>query len=358
MKDITVEKLKNLAHKIASEEEKIHEIKIDIKPMTVVEYYKNDIFKRDLILTCDDKYKMIDLSVLKFPFVYNAFYEIDTKDIIVFIKSRKAMKTKPELILADFIVAIYHEIKHKLQYQDREKITKLEFSTFKFDIELLVQYFNPKYYNEHHGQIFMEIEANLYGVNKALEYLNKNNLLNQTTKKHLELLKDAYELDLKNYDFQKFLRMFNEIIMKNNNIEKAELTGWTEIFYNDDKTIKNIKEILSHEDIEHVDTRLLEAFFSSSHFLESINFEELESKHQTIILNSIKSTYDNELIRKENINKTYEQKLISKREHTGLLNDVVCNISYYKTIMYKLLRGTNKNDEFVENYTNQKTKEI
>ena len=351
MKDITVENLKKLAFEIASEEEKEHGVKIDIKPMTVVEYYKSDIFKKDFILTCDDGYKMIDLSVLKFPFIYNAFYEIDRKDIIVFIKNKKEIKTNPELVLADFIIAIYHEIKHKLQYQDREKITKLELSTFMFDIELLVQYFNPKYYNEHHGQIFMEIEANLYGVGKTLEYLTKNNLITQETKNHLELLKKAYELDLKNYDFQKFLRMFNEIIMKNNNIKRDELTGWTEIFYNDDKSIKNIKEILSHEDIEHVDTRFLEAFFSSSHFLESVNFEELDSNYKTIILNSIKNTYNNELIRRESISSTYEQKLISKKQHINLLNDVNFNISYYRKIMYKYF-----ND--IQNITEQIDKTI
>ena len=93
--------------------------------------------------------------------------------------------------------------------------------------------------------------------------------------------------------------MFNDIIMKNKNVKRDELPGWTEIFYNDNKAIKNINEILSHEDIKNVDNKFLEAFFSSSHFLESINFEKLEFKYQTIILNSIKNTYDNELIRKE-----------------------------------------------------------
>ena len=86
--------------------------------------------------------------------------------------------------------------------------------------------------------------------------------------------------------------------------------------------------------------------------------KKLEFKYQTIILNSIKNTYDNELIRKENINKTYEQKLISKKQYICLLNDVEYNISYYEKIMYKYLKDSNKNNEFVEKYNNQKIKTI
>ena len=332
---ISIQKLKDLALLIADQQEQKYGIKININPMTVVEYYKSDIFKKDLIVIDDNGYKMIDLSVLRFPFMYNAFYEIDRKDIIVFIRNfNKKIKANSDLLYIDFIISIYHEIKHQLQYKDRENIKKLELSTFMFDIELLVQYFNPKFYNEHHGEIFMEIEANLYGVDCTLEYLKNNNLLFPTVKEHLQLLKNAYETDLKNYDFQKFLRLFNQIIMSNNSIERDELPGWTEIFYNSDKTIKTIDQILSHEDITHVDSRFLDAFFSSKHFLENINFKGLTYNNQKIIMKAIKNTYSNELIRQNSINKAFETDLIDKKTWLELVNDVSFNIAYYINTMY------------------------
>lgn len=350
LKNISVQRLKDLALEIASKQEQENDIKIDIKPMTIVEYYKSDTFKKDLILTDEHGYKSLDLSVLKYPFIYDAFYEIDRKDIIVFIKNKIAIKTNSDLAYIDFIIAIYHEIKHQLQYKDREKITKLDFETFAFDIEILVQYFNPKHYNQHHGQNFMEIEANLYGVNNAIKYLKEENSLNEFNESHLNKLNEAYELDLKNYDFQKFFRMFNEIVMTNDQIETDELPGWFEIFYNDDKTIKNIDEILKHEDIGHVDKRFLEAFFSSAHFLESIKFENFESKYQIIILNSIKNTYYNEITREKSINRAYESEFMHKKTYRNLLNDVNYNIMYYKMTMYKYLSTMDKDNENIAQF--------
>lgn len=349
-KKVNIKKLKQLALEIASKQAQENGIKINLMPMTIVEYYKSDTFKKDLILTDEQGYKSLDLSVLKHPFIYEAIYEVDRKNIIVFIKNKVAMKTNSGLAYVDFIIAIYHEIKHQLQYKDREKIKKLDFETFVFDIEILVQHFNPKHYNAYHGQNFMEIEANLYGVNSAMKYLKETKQLNELNKSRLDQLNQAYQLDLKNYDFQKFFRMFNEVITTNNDIGIDELPGWSKIFYDNDKKLKNMNEILNHEDIGYVDNRFLEAFFSSSHFLESIKFEELESKQQIIILNSIKNTYHNEVIREKSINKAYESEFISKKQYIRLINDVNYNIMYYKMTMYKYLNAMDKNNENITHF--------
>ena len=48
-----------------------------------------------------------------------------------------------------------------------------------YDMTTFIQHFHPEHYRKHHNEYWNEIDSNLYGVNRAYEFLEKQELLTE-----------------------------------------------------------------------------------------------------------------------------------------------------------------------------------
>lgn len=316
-----IKKLKELADKIAKEEKDKYGINVNICPMTIVEYYKSDIFKKSLSLNTNLKGKF-NLMAFIVPLKYGAVSEPLNKKVAIFIKDiNKIKRIDAESLFAFYISNMYHEVKHHLQQKHR-KNESLNFEAFIYDIENIVQYFNEKDYLSNYDDYFVEIDANLYGVHNALEYLKKHDAISAGALTYLGKLKEECDDGLRRYDFQRIFELFHTILLEKSEIQIGDLGIWGKFFYNSDKTFKTIGQILDISN-GYIDDRIIKTVFSSSEFLNNINFRELSFEHQSIILSTIKSSYDNEMSRRENILNSLNQGFINKNKWKFL--DTVCS---------------------------------
>jgi len=190
-----VQRIKEMVRNIATEECNRYNIDIKFSPMTIIEYYKSDIFRKNLVLNSMPNHNFITI-----PFKHGAFYDAGNKEIALFVKNIK--KINKEAIFPYFASLVYHEVRHHIQNNEIANSKGVALDTFVLNLENIVSYFEPKDYSENYDDYFSEIDADLYGINSALSYLERNGILSEDSKQYLEKIREKYEGHLKTYDFQ------------------------------------------------------------------------------------------------------------------------------------------------------------
>ena len=348
VKDV-INKMKALAREIAEEESRKYGININVCPMTIVEYYNSEIFKKNLFLSGISKLISGDISSLTVPFKCDVFCQTGEGNIVAFIKYISKMQSlSSETILPDFIFSIYSELRY--QYENMEKPEELTYEKFVLNVEKCISNFDN---SVNQSKLFSEISADLYGINMTIEYLEKNNQLSETFKNYLESRKKVYEYNFACYNFQWNFKRFNQIIIQNDLEQIQSFCNWFAIFYNEDKTFKNLNQILSNSNIKLIDNKVLVAILSSEDFLKSINFQELSNEYQCIIMEALKNAYHSELIKRKHNDNFYNHNLIDVKSWISLNIITFNNISYYLNTISKFLEIMHKSDmniDFLANY--------
>ena len=287
-------------------------MKFNFYPITLVEYYKNEILKKRLKLSKHN---------LEAPLLYSGFYQprVDyTKSsIYVFIKRiNKINLLNPNIPYVNLIQTVYHELKHYYQHLNLGTSKKFTFEMFVSSIENEILQHESSFYKFCHDNFFIEIDANLYSIDKTLEFLENNKLLTEKIKSYLLMKRKKYELNFLEYDIQFFFSKFNKAFQTG----KIKYQRWSEIFYNKNRSFKTISEILNNPLIQDIDNRVLMSVLSSQAFLETVDLQVLPLEHKQIIKQAINYTYNEELARRKKINELYQKQFISANEWLKLNN--------------------------------------
>lgn len=269
-----------------TEEERINSgFKGEIKTLTTVEYYKESFKNKNFSLV--KKIKSFTL-----PLTSRGFYNSKSSSIVVFLDSyNKIIDPNKKLLL--LIKTCYHEIRHSTQ----NHLDSFSFDKFAYDIDRFIACNDSVYYDKNHDFFFFEIDANIYSIKKAKEYLEKNFpsiYKKESIKKEIEEYDDIYFTDWVFYDIGNSIERAISLLKNQKSSKKAKdfFSPILNIFLNTDNSFKSIIEIVNNENFKNIDNRIICALFSSKSFLESIDFNNLSYYELEILNKSLKYTIE------------------------------------------------------------------
>lgn len=279
--DLSINELTDLIEKIKKQEEKKYQIPIDIKGLTRIEYYKENI-----------KLKKFSLQVREaFYLLYSAgfvrakdsaaytFLPIGPEMPFISIGSDKFVEFNR---LAKIVTTTYHEIRHVLQHKKEDLFDDYEeLCILSGDCVAYYSKFDSKYILEH-DKFYHEIDANLYGIKMAELLLKQDDRIYEMNKNYLERKKAKYEFEFNNYDFDEFFPYFCRAL-KDNNITKLGDSS----FWDNNNDFRMPSEIVSRAKQEKVSEKLMLSILSSNAYLDSLNFTKISEEDSAIISNVI-----------------------------------------------------------------------
>ena len=281
-KKFTIKELKALLREAYDYDECRHRGKVAFSPVTMVEWRESDVYKKELVLRQGDGTMLENLASKHAGAYYHGY-----KRIFGFLELwqvNENIKKYWENIgesLAWYVMMVFHELYHFYDHEKRDAISNglASFDTFIYDIQQFmkryVQNFTRK---EYHNKYLFEIEATIYGINRAREFLESKGLLTVEGARLLTNYENEQMFLLNNVDIHDYFHKVHSIMHENANIS----TPFLDLFYGDKITTYNwehgklvemreyrdVGEILELAAEKNVDETILLYFFSSKDFLD------------------------------------------------------------------------------------------
>lgn len=273
-----IEDLKEIANNVITKELKDNNLDA-IVHLTTFKDYRNSQ-KRKLLTSCQFR---------------NVYGLVDEGNIYIFLDNILKYNSNGN-ILFQLIETSYHEARHVAQ----DKFSPISYEGFFLDI---TKYILANGKSKEPKKYFYELEALLYGLEKAKEYMSKN--YPDEYKKNESEINDRINITFSNYHninlketIEEFLNILSRKIIINQEKEKQhEISPVLDIFLTNDITFKSLKEILLDERINFIDKRIVYAFISNKYFLESLDYGNLSKEEVSVLedaLTSSKEIYSNQ----------------------------------------------------------------
>ena len=332
----TIKDLKQLLKEAFEFDYDKHKGKVKFFPLTIVEWHKSDVYKGQLSLD------NIQGNILEWrrPFDCGGAYFYAQKTFAVFFQRTETIKLLErydltlDKLLVYFLTTIFHELQH--YYQDI--LDELdEVNLFSYLVCQFVQKYNPQDYEDYHDEYWYEIDANLYGIERAYEFFKSKGMLTEEIEKILQEDKKQYLFDLNNFDIHLFFTEVHEIVQENPEIDIADY-WFLNIFYDDSRRFRPIAEILELADDYEVGEEILNIFFSSKEFLDSFGFNSfsLSLEQKQIIMSAIEYALETEINRRKKNREILQNRQISSEIY----------LSYDARICSKIVYLNKKLEEF------------
>ena len=284
----------------------------------LVQYYDTEAFNNKLVLSNFHKLlRRKTISIISSFSQYFGSYNPETKGIMIYIDNQikygKAYKVYNNLnnkieikedlnslktTCSNILRTMYHEKRHHLQKTKKNN----SFTSIVCQIEdnMKESLYGISKYFKNHDEWYFEIDANLYGVKKAIEYYENNP---QDNHADMNYLKDLYYINKTQkyaYDFDKFFTMYNIYREKNpfytsskniitSNIflkDKEEI--WHKVLYGDKKRLKPVEEIINNPLINKIDPKFINYVLTSKYLNKNTNYDELDYDTLIILANEFK----------------------------------------------------------------------
>lgn len=300
MKNFSNEDMKTMVHEITNAELKGSNEKV--YPVTYCEYFNE-----------------LDESV-KLKISDNIIHKVDgynhRGNIVIFLDKISDIKGMLAWKIFRLAENTYHEVRHSVQ----KKFDLYSYDGFLSAIDDAINVMNPNTYYSNYSSFSYEIGANLYGVEKAKEYMKKHfPEYYQKIIKKIEEKKEKYKYDYMIYDASFNVDRFINELRKNPDIVKKysiqKISPVLDIFLNANLSFKNIKQITSNTKFKELDKKIVYAVLSSQLFYENIAIEELSKDELDLLQSALRYThkiYQNQSIRLED---ALNKKIIDKRKY-------------------------------------------
>lgn len=196
----------------------------------------------------------------------------------------------------NLVSSCYHELRHGMQ----RSFSKNCYEGFIISIEDLMHRTYPKDYNNFHDSYYFEIDANLYGVINAKRFIYNNfPELYSESERIIRNLVNRYYHDLKIYDPTFCLDvMFKKISLSSLEERKKIVSHFPKVmrvFMTDCGEFKSISQMLEERIINFVDKKIVMTVITSRGFLNSIDFDSLDSYEFDFLyefIDSVKNSYN------------------------------------------------------------------
>lgn len=318
-KKFTKKELKALLIEAYDDDYDVHGGKVPFHPVTIVEWRESDVYKERLALYQGDG-TMLENEVSNCPGTYYYGY----KTIFGFLdrwQVYEKMFTIGEA-LAWYVRMVFHELWHYYDDVKRATISNVlaDYDTFVYDVEQFVLACIPQFYDEHHDSFMLEINANTYGIKRALSFLENKGLLTPEGEELLRDLKNKQIFLLNNFDIHDYFKEVHSIISEDANIFEPYL----DLFYGEKKAtfvserfvytreFRDVGEILELANKKKVDEKILMSFFSSKDFLDNMGKSILCTfKHRPVIMRAIEYALEIENNRRKKNEELLQNKQIT-----------------------------------------------
>lgn len=207
---------------------------------------------------------------------YDGFTSANGKKITILLHEYCLKGNFSEGLYSNILI-FFHEFRHiwqAEQYSGRKllKDTITDFGTFRYLIENdCKKFFSPSYLLKH-DDFYFEIDANIYGIEKANDYCSKNNIFAPNLQRSYA---ERQYSQMINYDFDYFLRLFN-IIYRNPGYRLNNKLGSNStysIFYNKIGNFRRLSDILNNPLFQGLNDKLKMEILSSNSFLMTVNYQ-------------------------------------------------------------------------------------
>ena len=350
----TIQALKQLLKEVFEFDYPHHKGRINFLPLTVVEWYRSDIFKEQLSL---DNIRRSVLYI-KRPFYFLGNYFPNKKSIVLFLHDRKVLsllshreKNSGEFV-ANYTFTLFHELRHHYKKVIDDSIginEQVNFGMFNRDISYYISYYFPSHYGMYHDEYWHEIDANLYGINRTSEFLKSKGMLTEECKTFIRKRKNRYLYNLNSYDFHYFLSVLDKIVKNNPEIDIND-NYFLALFYKNNKEFNSVDEILYLANAWNVDEKVLNYFFSNAIFLNNLDFISLSLRNQKVIVNAIDCALKKEINRRNNNNELLKREQIDLKMYLEVDERICSKIAYLnkKLEEFKRLMGLSNINETID----------
>jgi len=334
MGDVMVDKRKKdieeLIEKLSSiieEEEKKNGIKLNICPITFVNFYNSLDFK--------NKFSIKRLCTWYDFRKTGGFYSREESKGYIFV-DRMGNKEKSSFVrkLAINLFAIYHEIKHKIQHDNCDNVDSD--NIINIAEEVIKDYKNGDY-DKRHDKYFFEIDADLYAISKTRDYFRENFKDNYSEVDEFLIKRESLaNYNLNNIDYQDVFDKFYRICKKKYLII-ASVEGF-DVFFDIENNFKSVLSIMNNEKLELFDDRVICGILGSKSFIASIQnkYTELSVAEKIFMTEIFNKIIINEY---KKINENYKfcnNKEISMKKCISMCNDSSKKISFFQNEIKKI----------------------
>ena len=273
MKDkISISEMKRIVKEITASESKKYGINIDARPITFVDIINPKLFKNGNY-TIDKRRRDLSNYINLRCGGYN---DMKGTTVIYLDKlDRISHKSMDSMFL--LVNTCYHEVRHSVQ----QTFDRYSYERFLLDMEIFSMIGDSySHYKRNHDEYFSEIDANLYSIRMAREYL-KNNYpdIYKKDKEKIDKNENYYIVNYKLYNPSYFIDrvipriktlspFHNDEISKRDFIESASPV--LSIFLKDNGSFKRPNEVLNNSKYEELDKRIIYVIFSSLSFLDEL----------------------------------------------------------------------------------------
>lgn len=124
---------------------------------------------------------------------------------------------------------MYHESRHGMQKRE-----DFDYLSMIMDMEAKIMAYDQNFYLKNYHRFYMEIDANLYGVKKLEDYMQKNpELFTKKDQEYVTFLKQRYAYDQNNYSFDQIFHKYDKVKRQSPYVREDP---WDYLFYQKKKT--------------------------------------------------------------------------------------------------------------------------
>ncbi len=179
---------------------------------------------------------------------------------------------------------MYHEKRHYLQHETKNN--SFESIMQQIEIDLKTSVYGIFKYLTKHDSWYIEIDANNYGVNMALDYYKNNPQDDNVDLNYLEYLQKKYLRDDLLYDFDSFFTMYNICLEKlpirhyllNKYFKDTKEMTWYKVLYGNENKLKSIEDILNNPLVNDIDSKFINLVLTSKYLNKDTDYANLEYK--------------------------------------------------------------------------------
>ena len=329
-------------------------------------YDRNEFFKDSLLSRLNKKMKLIpnsppfekilnytgDLEVPKY-YTYSMAGGFTNGKNITILMNDKTFKNDFNEELYFKILSTFHEYRHVCQIEnfDIKNIDKpiTNFNHFQYLIEHNCKRYLPPGYALAHDDFYFEIDANLYGIEMADQYCQKNNI---SAGKFQQTYKQRQYSKQLTYNFDNFIAMNRSISINPLVSNKLQKNPTYSLFFNKFGNFNKLSDIIKNPLFFSLGERLKMEMLTSENFISSINYN----------LNDIESNYlmklvDNKmkfLVNNYNKNREFfEQNIFDYNTFINNSANLLSRMEYLLNFKLKDAKGNDNKDLYYVNYEQQ-----
>lgn len=295
--DLSNKEIINIIQKIAKNESLKYGINININIIS-----KHDYFKKNAYNTTFSLAKNILVFYSKGLYLPST-NDNENKIFVFFNENHQLLSHNKEQQLINLMCTAYHEIRHFLQHNVSNIFNNFELFIFAYE-NSYIQDIGQEDYNNYHDDFYVEIDAQLYAIKNALNYLENHQNISKKIKKDLSDMLKKLEIRKNNFNFNYVFTKICKDLKDRPTFYSYDESLFLQIFWNKNGSFKSIDEILESPFLGSISEDTIYSVLSSDAYLKSVDYKKIDVESEKVLYDALQFYHYN-LLQRKKINKTF-----------------------------------------------------